>query len=72
MPCGSGLGKGRTSRATRLVVALLLVPSLAWGQNWPGTAYDAVVTRVVDGDTIQVRIGEDVVPWRSPAGVGAS
>ena len=39
------------------IVLSLLVGAPAAAQTWQGTTYDAVVMRVPDGDTIEVRIG---------------
>ncbi len=38
----------------KLITLLLLVPMLAFaqGKQKPGVAYDAVITRVIDGDTV--------------------
>jgi micrococcal nuclease len=39
------------------IILLLLVGAPAAAQTWQGSSYDAVVMRVLDGDTIQVQIG---------------
>jgi micrococcal nuclease len=39
------------------ILLVLLVGTPAAAQTWQGTTYDAVVMRVPDGDTIEVRIG---------------
>jgi micrococcal nuclease len=41
-----------------LLALFALVPALALAQSWQGATYDAVVTRVIDGDTIEVRLGD--------------
>jgi micrococcal nuclease len=42
------------------LVALTLVTPTASAQTWLGATYEAVVARVVDGDTIHVQIGDRV------------
>jgi micrococcal nuclease len=39
------------------LLLVLLVGASAAAQTWQGTTYDAVVMRVPDGDTVEVRIG---------------
>lgn len=47
------------AHALRAIVFVLLVAAVhpAAAQNWAGATYDGTVTRVVDGDTIEVNIG---------------
>ena len=40
-----------------LIILFPFVRAPAAAQTWQGTTYDAVVTRVIDGDTVQVQIG---------------
>ena len=39
------------------ILLVLFVGASAAAQTWQGTTYDAVVMRVPDGDTVEVRIG---------------
>jgi len=50
----------RTMLAAVWLLALLFLTTAASTQTWQGVTYNAIVTRVVDGDTVEVRLGDRV------------
>jgi micrococcal nuclease len=50
----------RTMLAAVWLLALLFLTTATSAQIWQGATYNAIVTRVVDGDTVEVRLGDRV------------
>ena len=50
----------RTMLAAVWFLALLFLTTAASAQTWQGATYNAIVTRVVDGETVEVRLGDRV------------
>jgi micrococcal nuclease len=48
----------RAMLAAVSLLALLSLTTAASAQTWQGATYSAIVTRVVDGDTVEVRLGD--------------